>query len=231
MPQQSIIYALYMNVKVVNMIKFFLGFLFIACGICSANANNSDDFWSYGYSVPPYFPVSIEYIQAGLSNGKNISLRPVGMIGGYRPDNNLGYEIKPQSEKDSEQFFTNDPPTYIVVSWFSYAEKQFYAVNVIFDEIAKKIMKTPYTSSCDVNKVRQDFKNHIVIGLTPGTNVIVWLVDDCHHDSVMIGHFRAWKMKESLSGSKVSDFAESTEAYQKEFADILAKPIPFDKWK
>ncbi len=121
-------------------------------------------------------------------------------------------------------------PDSMVVSWFSYAEKQFYAANIHFRPDIKKQMMTPYISNCWDDK-RMVYHNEIVIGLAPGGYVRVWGTGGCGDKEILVGKFKGWKMVESITGTKPEHLKESTEDYHQRFADILAKPIPYEKWQ
>jgi hypothetical protein len=70
-----------------------------------------------------------------------------------------------------------------------------------------------------------------LIGLTPGGYVKVWGKGGCGDKEILVGKFKGWKMVESITGTRPEHLKESTEEYQEKFADILAKPIPYEKWQ
>jgi hypothetical protein len=130
-----------------------------------------DRYWDCGFSSPDFYKMSVEYVQASMSNGDNIKLHAAGVIGGNRTKS--GYELKPIQGSPFHQDKYIDAPDIIVVSWFSYAEQKFYAVKKTFNDVAKKTLKTPYYAHYYRDNSIKNFKNHIVIGLAPGGYVTV----------------------------------------------------------
>lgn len=208
----------------------YILFVLILIG-CSSNAEVTDkySYWKYGFTAPAYYQIKTEYLQAKMPDGNILHLMAGPTLGGNRPDSGVGDQLEPHGLIQLQNKYTELPDS-MVVSWFSYAEKQFYAANIHFSANVKKQMMTPYISNCWSDQ-RKVYHNEIVIGLAPGGYVKVWGTGGCRDQAILVGKFKGWKMKESLTGNKPESFKESTEAYQKEFADILAKPIPYDNWK
>jgi Protein of unknown function (DUF2931). len=207
-------------------------FLFLCLSGCSTKAEVAEEYryWSYGFTVPPYFLIKTEYLQASMPDGHSVTLMAGGVVGGGRPDNGSGYDFSIGYTPLMDQHRYIEIPDSMVVSWFSYAEKQFYAANIYFSPDIKKQMMTPFKSNClGVQEMR--YHNEILIGLAPGGYVRVWGTGGCGDKDILVGKFKGWKMVESLTGTKPYQLREQTEEYQKEFADILAKPIPYEKWK
>lgn len=198
---------------------------------CSSKAEVDEAYryWSYGFTTPAYYRIKTEYLQAKMPDGNILGLRTNSSFGGYRPDSGIGDQLKPHGVMESQNRYI-DLPDSMVVSWFSYAEKQFYAANIHFPADVKKQMMSPYISNCWSDQ-RKVYHNEIVIGLAPGGYVKVWGTGGCRDQAILVGKFKGWKMKEGLSGTKPEDLNVTTAEYQKEFADILAKPIPYDNWK
>ncbi len=207
-------------------------FLFLCLSGCSSKAEVAEEYryWSYGFTAPPYFQIKTEYLQASMPDGHTISLMAGTSVGGGRPDNRSGYELAPRFPVTMDQHHYIELPDSMVVNWFSYAEKQFYAANIHFSPGIKKEMMTPYISNC-WQKKRTLYHNQIVIGLAPGGYVKVWGLGGCGDKEILVGKFKGWKMVESLTGTRPEHLKESTEDYHQRFADILAKPIPYEKWK
>lgn len=199
---------------------------------CSSRAEVAEEYryWSYSITVPPYFQINTEYLQASMPDGHIMDLMAGGVVGGGRPDNGSGYEFSIGYTPSMEQHRYTELPDSMVVSWFSYAEKQFYAANIHFSPDIKKQMMTPYVSNCWTKK-RTLYHNQIVIGLAPGGYVRVWGTGGCGDKEILVGKFKGWKMVESITGTKPYQLREQTEEYHKKFADILAKPIPYEKWQ
>ena len=205
--------------------------IFLLSG-CSSKAEVAEEYryWNYGFTAPPYFQIKTEYLQASMPDGHIMSLMAGGTVGGGRPDDGLGYELSPDFVSSMDQHRYTDLPDSMVVSWFSHAEKQFYAANIHFRPDIKKQMMTPYLSNClGVQEMR--YHNEIVIGLAPGGYVRVWGTGGCGDKEILVGKFKGWKMVESITGTKPYQLREQTEEYHKKFADILAKPIPYEKWQ
>ena len=199
---------------------------------CSVHAEVADQyrFWRYGFTVPPYFKINTEYLQASMPDGHIMALMAGGVVGGGRPDDGLGYELSPGFSSSMHQNRYVELPDSMVISWFSYAEKQFYAANIHLSPDIKKQMMTPYLSDCRGRK-QMAYHNHIVIGLAPGGYVTVWGKGGCFNQYILAGKFKGWKMVESITGTKPEHLKESTDDYHQRFADILAKPIPYEKWQ
>ncbi|WP_024872078.1 DUF2931 family protein [Tolumonas lignilytica] len=206
-------------------------FLILSLAGCSSKAEVAEEYryWNYGFTSPAYFQIKTEYLQASMPDGHSFSLRTGWSVGGYRPDDGIGDELEPIGSMELQERYTELPDS-MVVSWFSHAEKQFYAANIHFSPDIKKQMMTPYVSHC-WQKKRTLYHNNILIGLAPGGYVRVWGLGGCGDKEILVGKFKGWKMVESLTGTKPYQLREQTEEYQKEFADILAKPIPYEKWK
>lgn len=209
----------------------YILFMFIIIG-CSSKAEVAESYryWSYSFAAPAYYQIKTEYLQAKMPDGHIMTLMAGGFVGGERPDDGTGYDLLPRFGSLMEQHQYIELPDSMVINWFSYAEKQFYAANIHFPADVKKQMMTPFISDC-WSEQRYVYHNVIIIGLAPGGYVKVWGVGGCGGKDILVGKFKGWKTKESLTGNKPENFKESTEAYQKEFADILAKPIPYDNWK
>jgi Nitrate reductase alpha subunit len=207
-------------------------FLILSLAGCSSKAEVAEEYryWSYGFTAPPYFQIKTEYLQASMPDGHTISLMAGPSEGGYRPGDNTGYDLSPGFSSSMDQHRYIELPDSMVVNWFSYAEKQFYAANIHFSPGIKKQMMTPFKSNClGVQEMR--YHNDIVIGLAPGGYVKVWGTGGCGDKDILVGKFKGWKMVESLTGTRPEHLKESTEDYHQRFADILAKPIPYEKWK
>lgn len=206
-------------------------FLILCLTGCSSRAEVAEEhrYWSYGYTSPAYFEMKTEYLQASMPDGHILSLRAGWSVGGYRPDDGIGDELEPIGSMESQERYTELPDS-MVVSWFSHAEKQFYAANIHFRPDIKKQMMTPYISNCWSDK-RMVYHNKIVIGLAPGGYVKVWGKGGCGDKEILVGKFKGWKMVESITGTKPYQLREQTEEYHQKFADILAKPIPYEKWQ
>lgn len=215
---------MYLLIRFIVLSLFTLG--------CSAQSVVSEQyrFWRYGFTVPPYFQMKMEYLQASMPDGHIITLMTGGSLGGGRPDNGLGYEMSPGFSSSMYQNRYIELPDSMVISWFSYAEKQFYAANIHLSADNKKQMMQPYLSDCQGRK-QMAYHNTIVIGLAPGGYVKVWGKGGCFNQAIPVGKFKGWKMSESITGTKPEQLKESTEEYHQKFADILAKPIPYEKWQ
>ncbi len=206
-------------------------FLILCLTGCSSKAEVAEEYryWTYGFTSPAYFEMKTEYLQASMPDGHILSLRTGWSVGGYRPDDGIGDELEPIGSMESQERYTELPDS-MVVSWFSHAEKQFYAANIHFRPDIKKQMMTPYVSNCwDDNRTL--YHNQILIGLAPGGYVKVWGKGGCGDKEILVGKFKGWKMVESITGTKAYRRREQTEEYDEKFADILAKPIPYEKWK
>ncbi len=206
-------------------------FLILCLTGCSSRAEVAEEYryWSYGFTSPAYFEMKTEYLQASMPDGHILSLRAGWSVGGYRPDDDIGDELEPIGSMESQERYTELPDS-MVVSWFSHAEKQFYAANIHFRPDIKKQMMTPYVSNCwDDNRTL--YHNQILIGLAPGGYVKVWGKGGCGDKEILVGKFKGWKMVESITGTKPYQLREQTEEYHEKFADILAKPIPYEKWQ
>lgn len=206
-------------------------FLILCLTGCSSRADVAEEYqhWSYGFTSPAYFEIKIEYLQASMPDGHIMRLRAGGSVGGYRPDDGIGDELEPIGSMESQVRYTELPDS-MVVSWFSHAEKEFYAANIHFNPDVKIQMMTQYLSNClGVQEMR--YHNEIVIGLAPGGYVKVWGTGGCGDKDILVGKFKGWKMSESITGTKPYQLREQTEEYHEKFADILAKPIPYEKWQ
>lgn len=206
-------------------------FLILSLTGCSSRAEVAEEYryWTYGFTSPAYYQMKTEYLQASMPDGYILSLRTGWSVGGYRPDDGIGDELEPIGSMESQERYTELPDS-MVVSWFSHAEKQFYAANIHFTPNIKKQMMTQYLSNClGVQEMR--YHNEIVIGLAPGGYVKVWGTGGCGDKDILVGKFKGWKMVESITGTKPYQLREQTEEYHEKFADILAKPIPYEKWK
>jgi len=207
-------------------------FLILSLTGCSSKAEVAEQYryWNYGFTAPPYYQMKTEYLQASMPDGHIMTLMAGTSVGGGRPDNRSGYELAPRFPVTMDQHRYTELPDSMVVSWFSHAEKQFYAANIHFSPDIKKQMMTPYVSNCWTKK-RTLYHNQIVIGLAPGGYVRVWGTGGCGDKEILVGKFKGWKMVESITGTKPYQLREQTEEYHKKFADILAKPIPYEKWQ
>ncbi len=206
-------------------------FLILSLTGCSSRAEVAEEYryWTYGFTSPAYYQMKTEYLQASMPDGYILSLRTGWSVGGYRPDDGIGDELEPIGSMESQERYTELPDS-MVVSWFSHAEKQFYAANIHFRPDIKKQMMTPYVSNCwDDNRTL--YHNQILIGLAPGGYVKVWGKGGCGDKEILVGKFKGWKMVESITGTKPYQLREQTEEYHEKFADILAKPIPYEKWQ
>lgn len=207
-------------------------FLILCLTGCSTKAEVAEEYryWSYGYTSPAYFEMKTEYLQASMPDGHIMRLMAGTSVGGGHPDDGLGYDFAPAFANMMYQERYTELPDSMVVSWFSHAEKQFYAANIHFRPDIKKQMMTPYLSNClGVQEMR--YHNEVVIGLAPGGYVQVWGAGGCGDKDILVGKFKGWKMVESITGTKPYQLREQTEEYHEKFADILAKPIPYEKWK
>ena len=71
------------------------------------------------------------------------------------------------------------PPNYVVIRWFSYAERKFYGRQIRLPDDLEQRMRRKTLTYGNIN--RYDPQHNLILGLAPGGQIVVWIMNQAHN--------------------------------------------------
>src|SRR5690606_10531379 len=124
--------------------------------------------WSIGVVAPKHYDVWVDYLFLETT-GIRAWRVPMGWVSCCWKE--------PWSSSSSGG---TPPPNYVVIRWFSYAERKFYGRQIrLPDDLEQRMRRKTLTYGNTVN--RYDPQDSLILGLAPGGQIVVWIMNQAHN--------------------------------------------------
>jgi len=123
--------------------------------------------WSIGVVAPKHYDVWVDYLFLETT-GIRAWRVPMGWVSCCWKE--------PWSSSSSGG---TPPPNYVVIRWFSYAERKFYGRQIRLPDDLEQRMRRKTLTYGNIN--RYDPQDSLILGLAPGGQIVVWIMNQAHN--------------------------------------------------
>src|SRR5690554_2540306 len=147
--------------------KFLMALIFALTSGCSLFRPEPLD-WSIGVVAPKHYDVWVDYLFLETT-GIRAWRVPVGWVSccwkspGGKGGGSNGTPL----------------PNYVVIRWFSYAERKFYGRQIRLPDDLEQRMRRKTLTYGNIN--RYDPQDSLILGLAPGGQIVVWIMNQAHN--------------------------------------------------
>src|SRR5690606_33161160 len=112
---------------------------------------------------------------------------------------------------------------FLVIRWFSFAERKFYSRHVVLPEnLERRMRRKTLTHGNDVRLEQQDA---LIIGVAPGGQIVIWIMNQAQNAEEVI---RVQALEEDVDNSQYQVRLKSYEDRHGEY--IKQHGIQYDGW-
>src|SRR5690554_2049695 len=125
--------------------------------------------WNVGVVAPRHYDVWVHYLELETSGIRRWRV-PIGFM--------------PCCWKQpifSSGGFTVPPPNFVVIRWFSFAERKLYSRQIALPADLEERMRRKTPMKMGNGVTRFDPQRNLIIGLAPGGQIVIWIMNQAQN--------------------------------------------------
>lgn len=168
--------------------------------------------WSVSVVVPEHYDAWVDYLELETSGIRRWRV-PVGFSTCcWRAPAGKG-----------EGGYRHPPPNFVVIRWFSFAERKFYSRQIALPaDLEERMRRKTLTYGNDVRLEPQD---SLIIGLAPGGQIVIWIMNQAQNAEEIL---RIQAFEEEVD---VAQYEGWIREYDAEHGDYIRQHgLQYDSW-